>query len=159
MNTGYFPINSDTANGVIVSSQPDRRVSRFHPITCRSSWVNADMRHVWEAQPAHDLSFFSFCCCTCQTTRGPHQIPNTQKRKQDGGEIIKNEDETAEAGETGIRVPRLAPGIWQHRQQKSLQTQEGKKNASIQEKFVCQTLTCCCLSNWVFITVSGEPCY
>lgn len=103
-------------NSVIVSSQPDRHTvfsSRHVYEFSTECWRTT----VWEAQRSSVVLILLLCLSN--NSRASSNTQKEKKGKQDGGEIIKHEDERAEAGETGIRVPRLAPGIWQHRQQKS----------------------------------------
>lgn len=114
-HTKIFPLNSDAANSAFASSEPDRRAaSPSRLVTCTSSPQSADAR-LFEK-----FNLLALFCCSHFAAALVKQLEGLiksqirikkEKRKQDGGEIIKHEDETAEAGETGIRVPRLAPGI------------------------------------------------
>lgn len=79
-------------------------------VTCTNS------PQIAEARLFEELNLLPLFCCShfaaalVKQLEGliKSQICQKRKRKQDGGKIIKHEDE---ADEAGIRVPRLAPGI------------------------------------------------
>ncbi|KAG7315017.1 hypothetical protein KOW79_021105 [Hemibagrus wyckioides] len=77
----------------------------------RSSRVNTDTRLCEKLNLLMIFCFSRSAAALVKQLEGLIKSQIRKKRKQDGGEIIKNEDEMAEAGETGIRAPRLAPGI------------------------------------------------
>lgn len=122
----------------------------FYLVTCPDSWQNAD---TWLFEKLELLTLS--CCshfCACQAPWGSHPIPDMRKTRWSRNDKARGGGGRFERLDSTRRRNLTTPSA-------KVSTNLREKKPSMQEKFACQALTCCCLSNWVFITVSWEPCY